>query len=269
MRSSVNVVKYLCLSLLAAASLVVFAGITDVKVHATDSMIEVRVCGAQSSATISIDQPASDSTVDRQPIIISGQLHDVSQVSVMVDGSYSHSLAIARGQTTYQTPVAVTSGTHTIEVIGNDTCGLADPSAAVVVTYTPATPPSSGGDTPTNVPSDSSSVSGGGFTVGGIPDGQSGINNDQNRIVNPDWLSTLPAPVRKFMRVTDLYTVAQDGVVAGIFRVGSILVGIAMIIWGSVVAGRPRARLRRLAPYQRPLTLQLIGFGLIVLALIL
>lgn len=269
MRSSVNVVKQIGLSLLVAAGLVMFGGTADQKVSATDSIIQARVCGTQSTATISIDQPTSDSTVDQQPIVVSGQLHDVSQVTVMVDSNYSHSLAIARGQTTYQTPVAVTSGTHTIEVTGSDVCGLADPSAAVVVTYTPAIPPSSGGDTPTDVPSDSSRVSGGGFTVGGVPGGQTGVDNSQSQVVNPDWLTTLPAPVRKFMRVTDLYTVAQDGVVVGVLRVVSIVTGIAMIISGSVMASRPGSRLRRSVAYRRPLTLQLVGFGLIILALIL
>lgn len=200
-------------------------------VAASSTSVDARVCSESvSSATITIDEPESDSVVDQKTVTLQGQVTDVSQIDVRVDGDYSHTVAIGKNQTSYQTDVSLPGGTHTIEVIGSDICNVEDPTAAVVITVKIDTPPSTGEDTPTvinpDVPRDSG---GGGVTVtDGTPTGEP-VSDETGEAVGP----LLPPVIEEIIQVTDLDTIAQDGAMRGVVRGLLFFVGAAFLVAGS------------------------------------
>ena len=121
-------------------------------VAAVDTQVGAKVCAEQvTEAQLSITQPNDDSLVSVPVVTIRGTVWNASQIILEVDGSYNSTLAIAANQSTFSSDISLTEGTHTIIATANEICGGADGVDSIVVTYQPATQPSSGSETPTDL----------------------------------------------------------------------------------------------------------------------
>lgn len=145
----------LALGALFCAAGLALSVVSDTKAQMTT--VGATVC--QSSSSISLTQPASDSTVTQASIPIAGTVSQANQIEVYVDGALDNIIPLTVGQTSYVSSVMLSLGTHTIKVVGVNVCPGANGEASSVVTYQlpPDTSPSEGSDTPTTV--------GGGVTV--------------------------------------------------------------------------------------------------------
>ncbi|PLS81518.1 hypothetical protein CYG49_01840 [Candidatus Saccharibacteria bacterium] len=117
-----------------------------------DSQINVRICPAPSQSSFTIDEPASDSVVDKSKIVVRGSVQNISQIDFVIDDVYDSTVAIGTADTEYSHSVSVGVGTHTIKLIGYDSCHQANHMKSVVITYQLGGLPSSGSNTTTIVP---------------------------------------------------------------------------------------------------------------------
>ena len=123
--------------------------ITAPAVSAQGTNVQVNICGA---ATITLEQPQSDSVVTAPSVTISGRVTQASQMEVLVNDQFDSVIPIALGQEEFTSTVTLAPGTHTIMVKAIDSCSGAPVTDASVVTYTPPpSTPSSGAATPTEV----------------------------------------------------------------------------------------------------------------------
>lgn len=121
-------------------------------VGAVDSQVEVTVCGSVvPPASIDITQPINDSVVDQSVTTFRGTVANATQIEIEINGQYNSTIAVAVNSASFQTDVALPNGTSTVTMTANSICGGQDSSDSVVVTFQPATEPSSGGTTPTVV----------------------------------------------------------------------------------------------------------------------
>lgn len=112
------------------------------------SEVNAIICGSGSSVTIT--SPASDSVVAEPTTILKGSIGQSSQIEVRVDGGFDSIISIDTTQLTYEAPVHLTTGTHTVTLKAIDSCGAADSEISIVLTYAPApSTPSSGTNTQT------------------------------------------------------------------------------------------------------------------------
>ena len=146
------------------------------------SMVQAVICGT--GAEITMTSPQSDSVVTSPTIPIKGTVKQAGQIEVMIDGAFNGVIPLNASQTSYESDVQITAGTHTVTVTAIDSCGSTNASVSTVVTFTP--PPTNGSvgyATPTNVS---------GVVIGT----ESAENKDSSQTVqefNPGGL--LPAPL--------------------------------------------------------------------------
>lgn len=126
--------------------------------HAEGTIVGATVCQAQSS--ISLTQPVSDSTVTTPGVAVGGTVSQSNQIEVYIDDVFDSIIPLTIGQTSFAGSVQIAQGTHTIKVVAINLCPGANGTASSVVTYEPPpdTTPSTGGETPTNVGSESGGV---------------------------------------------------------------------------------------------------------------
>jgi len=202
---------------------------------------------------------------------MSGTIADITQIDISIDGNYSRSVGISSGQTTFSFDVVLNPGTRTISLEGYDICSLDNPTDDIVVTYEPASPPSNGGDIPTNVNPDPSNNAGGNQGGGIIVSDPSTVNG-QPVDGDLDGINgggiQLPNFLQRFIIITDLDTITEGGTISGLLRLFVILTGFLVIVLASgIVALLGHWREGR-ATRRHLIQVQLAGFALIVLALL-
>ena len=197
--------------------------------RAADTTVTTQVCNPSygSTAQIDITSPVNDSVVNQNSVTLSGSLKDVTQIDVTIDGNYDQTVAIASGQTTYSTTVNLAVGTHTIEVTGNDMCGITDPVDSTVVTYEVTAQPTTGTETPTTTP-----------TVPGVvknPGNSPGGQTVETPSASP--LQQLPGyeVVTSIGRALDFDVMAQDGLTKAILRFVLFTLGTGLLIIAPLV----------------------------------
>ena len=275
MHSSVITGRLIAWSVLLVS--IVGVAITAQPAYAASTQVEVAVCnGTTSTAELAITGPASDSVVTNSSVTMSGTIADITQIDVSIDGSYSQSVGISSGQTTFTFDVVITPGTHTISLEGYDICSLDNPTGDVVVTYEPAAPPSNGGNTPTTVnpdPGGSNNIdNSGGNQSGGIIVSDPSSAAGQPIGDNLDGISAggleLPNFLRRFIIITDLDTITQGSTVLGLLRLFIILIGFLIIVLASGVVSMLWHWREDKATRRHLVKAQIAGLALIVLALL-
>lgn len=125
-----NSSRLLFLSLAASLMLsVVFA----VRTEAVG--VGIILCGSQSNITVT--EPASDNIVMESELTVKGLVNQAAQIEVLLDDEFNSVVPLNLGQTTFETIVHLTPGTHTIKLTAINACDTGDDDATtIVVTYT-------------------------------------------------------------------------------------------------------------------------------------
>lgn len=203
-------------------------------VAAVDTEVGVSVCGADvPAAQITINEPLDDSVVSNGTITFRGTVANATQVEVAVDDEYNNTISVPSGGTSFEVLLTLTPGTHTVTMTANAICGAPSATTSTVITYQPATQPSNGGSTPTEVGSDR--------PVTGVVIATERI--DENAA--PQAISRLPIVDAIVNQVKDLATivglqatVAEEGtpLAVGAARVGVTVAALAAIVTASSLA---------------------------------
>ena len=143
---------------LTVSSLLMVANyVTYVSAEGTNVSAEVCQVGAVPGLTIT--GPVSDSLHTQPSIAVTGDVSNVTQVDIYVDGNYSRTVAVARDSDQFQSFVTLSGGTHTIRASGTPLCGGGPAEDEVVVTYRPVVLSTSGSTPPSGSIEPSSGVS--------------------------------------------------------------------------------------------------------------
>lgn len=126
--------------------------VTNAATYAVSTEVNVNVCGAGAQpAEVKIDEPRDDSVINSPTVTLRGTVMNTSQIEVSVDGAYTKTIAVGANQTSFETSLDVTQGTHTIRLAASATCQAADATDDVVLTYQPIDAPTNGSTTPTQI----------------------------------------------------------------------------------------------------------------------
>lgn len=201
-------------------------------VAATNSSdIGVIVCGgAVPAAQIDITEPLSDSVITQADTTFRGTVANATQIDISVDGNYSQTVAVGTSDSSFETDLTLTEGTHTITATANGICGSAPALDSVVVTYQPEAETSGGSSTPTTVTDDGNGVVvGDGLT---LSDDHTATPLDRIPIVGP-----VVNAVTNFAQAVGLEnTVNTTNVVVGVSRVGITVAALTSVVMASSLA---------------------------------
>lgn len=200
-------------------------------VAATDSGVHATICGDDApAANIEITQPNDDSIVSQPTTTFRGVVSNAAQVEAQVDGNYASTVSIGHDQADFAVDLTLTEGTHTVTFTAIAICEAADDTDSIVITYQPASEPSDGGSTPTDV--------GEGTVVGPteeeveaepIPDrnqpGRIPIIEDLGRVVND---------VARSVGLDNAFTQAE--VIVGVARVTLTVVAVTTVVMAGTIA---------------------------------
>lgn len=135
-----------------------------------NTQVQALVCGSGGgNPTLNITTPQSDTVITELPLQVAGGVSNASQIDVSVDGNYHATVPLSSGQTSYSLSMQLSAGTHTVQLVANDICGVQNASDGFVITYQPP-PPSSTGTAPS--PTSRQTVTGQTLT-----EGESLLNN--------------------------------------------------------------------------------------------
>lgn len=140
MRYAVNVrnISWLLRCCVTFIVLCLCANVLIIHEHAFGtSIISARICDEGSEALLEIADPPSGATVSASPVSISGFVEQVSQVTVYLNGQYSHTIPIDSGATSFSYLYAITPGSHTLRFEGQDICQRSTPAEEVAYTFNP------------------------------------------------------------------------------------------------------------------------------------
>lgn len=237
--------------------------LAEVSVFAASTSVNAAICGTGAGATLAITSPESDSVVSNPTISVSGDVTNATQIDVSIDGQYNSTVPLSAGQTSYQTSVQLSAGTHTISLIANDVCQMQDGTASVVVTYQAQTTPSTGQGTPTQVGENGGQ---GGVRLGEpLPtannEDKSGLHIEDVPIIGP-----LAHLAQNLAIALDFEVKPQSGMLMqSVARFSFIVAGIAATAIGTVATAVWGIFFGPMTVPQRWM-LRLGGVGLIVLA---
>lgn len=227
-----NSVKFVLASVLFAACLTWFSA---VPLSAVDSQIGVSVCGEDApAAQIDITQPLSDSVVGQSPVTFRGTVVNATQIDITVDGQYSATFALGANSTTFEKDVTLAVGTNTVTMTANAICGGQSATDSAVVTFQPATEPTSGGTTPTVVD--------GNVTLDGLPSDEAEVVQNDDIAEAIDRIPIIGAAVNlvsDFATTIGLESTVTGNnttVVAGTARVALTVAALSSIVMASSVA---------------------------------
>ena len=100
--------------------------------------VGVGVVLCSGNSTITVSQPESDTIVTESNVSIKGTVSQATQIEIVLDDVFDSAVPLSLGQTTYDTSVHLTPGTHTIKLTAIDACDSGqDTSTTLVITYTP------------------------------------------------------------------------------------------------------------------------------------
>lgn len=219
MRGSIvaNPKNSMYIAVFIAAISICFLGTPSIA-HATSSQVVSTICAAGS--TITIDSPTSDSVTSVTDVPVSGTVSQSSQVQIEIDGQFDSIVPLAAAQTTYQTTLQLSSGTHTIKLTAIDTCGASNGSAQSVVTV--SLPPS--------VPSNGSSVDTSIGTAWPTASGQVIPESTHPTALQP-LIDTFDIALG-WLNISPLDTADQHNSAPSLFRVFVITIGLYLLVIG-------------------------------------
>lgn len=186
--------------LVLVAALSIALAMTFVSVYPTSvGAVGVGVVLCNGNSTITVSQPESDTIVTESDLTIKGTVSQATQIEIMLDDVFDSVVPLNLGQTTYDTSVHLTPGTHTIKLTAIDACESGqDTSTTLIITYTP--PPVRNAD---------------GEIINPAGGNNGGINNSDEQITAPNSGFTLPEPFRSgvdtLLRVLDIKSPQDSG----------------------------------------------------------
>lgn len=89
-------------------------------------------------AQMSITAPVNNAKIDNSLITITGSVHNIGQIMVYFDGAYSMTHPLDTGASTYSIDTTVSSGRHTIKLVGINPFDGTTLEESVTFIYTPA-----------------------------------------------------------------------------------------------------------------------------------
>lgn len=138
-------------SLLLAVGFASLFAVADASALQTGPRVEVLVCPTADQSSVMIIEPQTDSTVAEPKVAIKGQVEYISQVDFFINDIYSHTVALGYADTSFESLVTLSPGTHTIKVTATGSCSQATRDDSAVITYQPKTQPSVGQEVDTTV----------------------------------------------------------------------------------------------------------------------
>lgn len=237
-------------SVVASASFAVLIGssflLTFTSVGAVTGNTEVQtvLCDGSATASLMIDVPDSDSVLTTMPFAISGTVNNVTQIDITVDGGYAGTIPISANDDTFASQFTIPEGTHTVVLTGNDVCQVQNPSDTVVLTYSPANPPSNGGGSTPPI-----TITPGGT---GTIDGEPVTQRSESGIEQMPVVGDLVAIGKEIAKALDFDATAKDGGLAvTVARFAAFTLGLGLMVFASGVLHAVRVwRLRELSVHQ-------------------
>ncbi len=113
------------------------------------SQIGAVLCSTE-TPDLQVTEPVSDSVTDLPTVQIEGMALYTSQIDVMVNGQYSHSVAIGF-DSILQTQVSLQEGTNTINLQAYFSCNGTNSELDIIIDYQPAVSPTNPGSVVTQV----------------------------------------------------------------------------------------------------------------------
>lgn len=228
-------------------------------------MIQAVIC--HDPATISINQPVSDSVVVSPVVTVSGTVAQATQIEVKVDTQFNSIVPLDAAATDFMTTLQLAPGTHTITLTAIDVCQIGNASGSVVITYqapSQATSGSVGSDTPTSIPSAGGVVIGAGGAMGQVAGGA------------PTAIDHLLAPLVALGRNLDIVPQGQAARAAShtpaLVRILLLIFGFGVIVFSQQLTrlfGGSTSLLGTHSTRIRRSLFVMIGSGLIALAFLL
>ena len=238
---------------------------------AQTTQIGAKVCQSNSSASLTITQPQSDSVVRKAKLVIKGTASLVSQVEIYLDETYQRTVAVASSTGEYQTSISLTPGTHTIEARGSNICSGDVLERRVVVTYEVPIPPkkpttpSVGTDIPTVInptPELSGQQPG---TEGGVVVSNPDPDQTPPEHKQPSWLARVGQWIegqgftKWVIEITDV-NAQYDKAAPNFLKAIGMIAGVALIVISPVLG----AALPALCPQRRGVDPRRCNIGILV-----
>lgn len=138
-------------SFLVAISVVALFSVNNVSAQDVGSRIEVMICAGADQSRFAVTAPQSDSIVSEPKITINGEVEYISQIDFFIDDVYNNTIALGYSETTFNSEITLSPGTHTIKFVATDSCSNVTHNDSLVITYQPKTQPSVGSNVETVV----------------------------------------------------------------------------------------------------------------------
>lgn len=114
------------------------ASIGAVVAPTSASAVGVGVVLCTNSSTVTVSQPQTDTVVTDSQLVVKGGVTQSSQIEVTLNDVFDSVVPLNLGQTSFETSVHLTPGTHTIKLTAINSCSPGqNGTATLVVTYTP------------------------------------------------------------------------------------------------------------------------------------
>lgn len=178
-----------CLAVIAVVSLQFVAVDTRPVAHAQGVPIQATIDQGDIHPVLSLTN-TSPVTVTDMPFELSGSVQDITQIQVYVDDVFSVIIPLDEGAATFSYALVMSSGTHTVKLVGISPFADNSPTITVSVTYTPPHIPGEEQGTTTG-PAGGSSDSGN--NLGGIIIGPNSSTSVSTTYVAPTHTTSLPS----------------------------------------------------------------------------
>ncbi|RYF27845.1 MAG: hypothetical protein EOO17_05610 [Chloroflexi bacterium] len=237
--------------------------LADVSAQPSTS-VNATICASSSSVTVS--QPVSDSVVTEPVVTLRGNVAQASQIEVMIDSVYDGVIPLGTDQTTFESQVQLSPGTHTITLKAIDYCQTTDSVATTVVTYTQ--PPGS-----SSIGSQIETVTNDGQQQGVVINGQGDVGTEsrQNLLLPAVILEPLQ-DILRWLNIASYDTQSSSHSQLSLPRAIAIGIGAYVLVFGmatSVVTAASTLPVLQAFPIKRRLKLTGRVFRVIGLIVIL
>ena len=240
--------------------MVVSLGVLSAPTYATGTNVNVNLHD-NLPGNLTITPPTTDTTATGGTVIISGTVHNISQIMLYIDGVYSSTLPLDVGASDYSFTITLDPGDHVIKLVGVDPYYGTQVMQSINVSYAPT------GSGPQPV---TQSPSGGGVTVGSLA-----LQSQVNQASGSGPLKTLADGAYNFFVATDLVS-KTDGQGANamlgrftLISVGAILAAFPWMSYWFVLRRIPLVPQYSLATGRLTTRVRLFGVALIVAPLVL
>lgn len=93
-------------------------------------------------ARLTITSPQDGATVASSPVTVQGEVHNISQIMVYIDDTYSMTYPVDNGATTYSFTASAGAGSHILKLIAINPYNGTTIEQSINFTYTPGAQPS-------------------------------------------------------------------------------------------------------------------------------